>query len=140
VEQAAFQEIIDATQLMNLAVHDQQGPWAATVFYLYHQGSFYYVSSASSRHTRATEVAATIQPEPENWAQICGLQLAGNQHEVTASQRHTLLARYLARYPFVAADAMLSQRLASSRLFCVTPTSLYLIDNRQGFAQRQQLL
>lgn len=143
IEHPVFHEIIGSTQLMNVATVDEAVPWIATVFFIWHQEQFCFVSSERSRHIQAAtqqpQVAATIQPEPENWAAICGLQIAGKQVEVTGVAQAKLLARYLARYPFVAANAMLSEKIKQSHFYAIQPQSIYLIDNRRGFAQRQQL-
>ena len=144
MDHPAFQEIIASTQLMTLATVDEQGPWAATVFFMWHQGQFYFVSSKRSRHIQAATynpvVAATIQPEPDNWGAICGLQLSGTQREVVGAERLAIMARYLSHYPFVAAHAVLREKLNQNGCYAITPETLTLIDNRNGFAQRQTLI
>lgn len=132
---------------MTLATMGREGPWAAAVFYAHDGLALHFLSSPGSRHAldigTGTEVAATIQHDYDDWPGIRGLQLRGRAAPVTAGDQALVQRRYGERFPIVGlpakAPAAIVRALDRIRWYTLRPRSIWLIDNRLGFAHREQL-
>lgn len=140
-------EQLDDHHVLTLATSGPDGPWAAAVFYAYEDLALYFLSSPDSRHAlnigAGAEVAATIQRDYDDWPGIRGLQLRGWAAPIGATNEAGARARYGARFPVVGlaakAPAAIVRALGKARWYVMRPRTAWLIDNRLGFAHREQL-
>jgi hypothetical protein len=134
--------------VLSLATHGPEGPWAASVFYVHVEWTFYFLSDPDSRHSRDialnSRVAATINPDYTDWREIRGVQLAGTAALVTNPGE---LARgftaYQRKYPFVTHErqtpAELARALRHVRLYRLVPSQLLFVDNSHGLGHREEV-
>lgn len=97
---------MDAHTTVNLACSDDEGPWAAAVYYARRELDLVFFSSPGSRHSRAfsadPRAAGTIHGHYERWQDIKGLQLSGRVRPITSpAVLARRLALYIRRHPFV---------------------------------------
>jgi uncharacterized protein YhbP (UPF0306 family) len=121
--------------VLTLSVIDDDGPWAAALFYAADGFRCLFLSDPATRHARAVatnpRVAATIQDQPEDWTQIRGIQLEGTVRRLGGAARAAALARYVARFHRIAADPRLAGAFRKAATYELTPTRLFLVDNRR---------
>src|SRR5690606_9597726 len=87
------------------------------------------------------QVAATIQEDYADWQDIKGIQLEGRVSELLGEEREAAVARYKARYPFVAtAGPEMAAALARVSWYRLRPERLYFIDNSKGLGHRDEIL
>lgn len=139
---AALERALDylgTHHVLTLAVTDRDGPWAAALFYASDGLRCYFLSDPRTRHARAVaanpRVAATIQDQPEDWTAIRGIQLEGTVRRLSGAARAPALARYVARFHRIAADPRLAAAFRRAATYELTPSRLFLVDNRR-FGQR----
>ena len=151
---AAILELLESVGVATLATAGAAGPWAAPVFYASDEAlRLYFVSDARTRHGRdilaRPEVAAAVYSDCTGWVDIRGLQLVGKVEALAGAEREAGLARYLARFPEIAAlsgypdgsdEAEIARRLQAATLYRLTPRRIRLIDNSRGFGFRDELV
>lgn len=127
-------DYLKSHHVLTLSVTDDDGPWAAALFYASDGFRCFFLSDPRTRHARATaanpRVAATIQDQPEDWTQIRGIQLEGTVRRLSGVARAAALARYVARFHRIAADPRLAGAFRKAATYALTPTRLFLVDNR----------
>lgn len=131
-----------------LATQGLEGPWAAAVFYAGDLAGLYFLSSPRSRHalnlTQHPRVAATVQDNCTDWAQIKGIQMEGLCVEIDGSDREQAQGLYAQKFPLVAhaarAPLAIAEALARVRWYRLVPDRLYLLDNSRGFGHREELI
>lgn len=122
----------------SLATVDAHGqPFAANVQYVHDAGyRLYWVSSTSSAHSinldKHPQVAVTIYAHQDEPEQIHGLQLRGTATRLEGNSVDEAYRRYTAKYPFVTGPPY-DKAMKVQRFYCLTPTWLRWIDNREGF-------
>ena len=137
---------------LTLATCDGDKPWAATVFFAADKHfNLYFVSDHRTQHGRdvATNaaVAATINPDCDNWHDVAGLQVRGTVSIVEGVERAKALALYFKKFPQI--DALFQQpegeheetiaaRLKAANFYRIAPEMVRVIDNAQGFGFRQE--
>jgi uncharacterized protein YhbP (UPF0306 family) len=139
------QAYLSAHNVLSLATYGVDGPWAASVFYVHREWTFYFLSGIDSRHSRNisahSRVSATINPDYADWRQICGVQLEGEAALLTNPAEVARCFRaYRRKYPFVdrqQAPAELAQALRSVRLYRLVPERLLFVDNSRGLGHRE---
>ena len=146
--QAAL-ELIRSESTLVLSTHGPEGPWVAPVYYVFHQGGFYFFSATNSRHMRQAMVdsraAAAIFHQSDGWQGIRGIQMSGIVVRVeskTLSMK--IFLHYLQRFAFIRdffADGALPdmQRFSArfkAHLNAFTPNEVCYTDNRFGFGTR----
>lgn len=125
---------------LTLATVDEQGhPHAAALFYAFDQAlRLIFLSDPQTAHVRhlasSPRVAVTIQADGQDWRSIMGLQM----HGVVRAGGDEEARIYLARFPFILQTDTLRQALSQVRFYRMDPTWIRLIDNRQGFAHKQE--
>ncbi len=132
-------------QVMTLATMGPLGLWAAAVFYVSDGFDLYFLSAGHTRHSQNIaanpQVAATIQEDYADWQDIQGIQLEGQVVELTGEAREVAVARYKARYPFVAtAESEIASALARVNWYRLRPERLYFIDNSKGLGHRDEIV
>ena len=143
---AEVRAFLDANAALTLACVDEDGPWAADVYYVRDGRDLLYLSSPESRHARALardpRAAATVHGEATSWKEIRGVQLDGEVAEVEGKAATArLLTLYLAKFPFAegllkAAGAALRKKV---RLYRLTPRTLWFVDNAAGLTGRAEV-
>ena len=125
---------------------------AATVFFAADKNfNLYFVSDHRTRHGREMAanscVAATINPEVDNWNEVRGLQLEGQVEIVSGAGRVKALALYLKKFPQIDAlyaaprdehEETIAKRLQAANFYCIKPDFIRVIDNGQGFGYREE--
>jgi len=144
--------------VVSLATTSGADLWAASVFYAHDVLDLVFVSSPDSRHSRhiaaSGRVAATVDAQQDDWREIRGLQLEGVAGRVAGAELARALDVYLARFPWIS-DLVVPTRstleadivkirvggdLAEVGVYRFAPTRILLIDNRQGFGHREELV
>jgi uncharacterized protein YhbP (UPF0306 family) len=143
LEQAA-ERLAEGRRTMVLATSGE-GPWAAPVYYLFREGSFYFFSSPKSRHVTEAlaggRCAAAIFREGDDWREIEGLQMEGRVEE--AGPDAAVFAAYLRRFPEAA--VLGGKELGGfleklrTRLYRFVPERRLYLNNRLGFGKRVEL-
>jgi len=130
--------------ILTLATVGPDGrPQAADLYYAEADDlTLYFVSAPSSRHVANLapnpRVAATIHADSIQWRDIRGLQLEGTCTRVAAAERADAWARYMAKFPFVLADAALARALQKVDVYRITPQWLRWIDNTARLGHNQE--
>ena len=142
--------ILASCSTMTLATNGPDGPWAADVFFASASaGEHFFISSPNSRHARnllaGANIAATVHPDPgSDWRAIRGLQLEGQAMAVPDAELEYARSVYVEKFPFAAAllrsDSEVASKIAGTTFFVVRVLHLYLVDNRLGFGNRQEIV
>lgn len=151
-----LQEFLRSHDTLTLATVGAAGePQAAAVFYVADDElKLYYLSSPESRHSRnlvcEPRVAANVQEQGQDWETITGVQIEGTAALVEGTDEIARAARMFAeRYEFLRdlleepeanAPSALRGPLRASRFYVLRPSWLRLIDNRQGFGHKEELV
>ena len=137
---------------LTLATCSADKPWAATVFFAADKSfNLYFVSDYRTQHGRdmtANEnVAATINPDCDNWNDVAGLQIRGTVATVDGIERAKALTLYFKKFPQIDAlfqspkgehEATIAARLKAANFYRITPEMVRVIDNAQGFGNRME--
>ena len=141
---AAVLAFLAEQQVMTLATHGADGPWAAAVFYAESGTDLIFVSSPGSRHAGQLALdprcAAAIHGPAADWASIRGIQLEGRVQALQGDARARAQTLYGEKFPFArpaVAAATLLQALARVHWYRLRIERLFLIDNARGFGRRQ---
>jgi len=136
---------------LTLATVSESGqPWAATVFFVGDKDcNLYFVSDHRTQHGRdmATnaDVAATINPDADNWNDVRGLQVRGRVGIVEGAERARALLLYFRKFPQIDAlfqspqdehEETIAARLKAANFYCLRPEMVRVIDNAGGFRKR----
>lgn len=127
--------------LATVGPHGQ--PQAADLYYAEtDELTLYFVSLPGSRHAaniaRDPRVAVTIHADSVRWRDIRGVQLEGTCAPVTGAERAGAYARYIAKFPFILADAALARALQKVDVYRITPHWLRWIDNSSGLGHNPE--
>jgi uncharacterized protein YhbP (UPF0306 family) len=138
-------EYLSQHQVMTLATVGESGPWAAAVFYVNLEFTFYFLSAAHTRHAQnfvdRPQVAATIQEDYEDWPAIKGIQLEGLVTRLEGQPKQQAQTLYKEKYPFIGkAPAQILSALARVNWYQLQPKRLYFIDNSKGLGHRDEIL
>ncbi len=134
--------------VMTLATTGPEGIWAAAVFYVNDGFTLYFLSAATTRHSRniaaQPDIAATIQEDYKDWPNIKGIQLEGTVQQIKGAERVAAIARYGLKFPVVGqlaqAPAEIAKAMSKVAWYKVTPECLYFIDNSLGLGHRDEIL
>jgi uncharacterized protein len=139
---------------LTLATCNDSSPWAATVFFVADKNfNFYFVSDYRTQHGRDMainqKVAATINPDCDNWHAVAGMQLRGKVTIVDGMERAKALALYFAKFPQIDAlfaspqgeqEETIARRLNAANFYKITPELIRVIDNAKGFGYRYEFV
>jgi uncharacterized protein YhbP (UPF0306 family) len=138
--------LLDAHHVMSLATIGDDGPHAASLFYVRDGYALIWLSDPASRHSRhigeRAEVAATIAGDYSDFADIRGLQVHGRARRIDHAQEQARgRDRLTARYPFLQRlfGADLRHAVERAQLYRLEPERIVLIDNRRGFGSKETL-
>jgi len=133
--------LLAETRSLSLATLDPDGrPRATPLFFAFDdQACLFFLSERETQHcrnlSRDSSAAASLYPEVADWHEIRGLQIRGFASVVPASEREPALALYTTRFPFA---GELGGIVSLSEIYCLHPTWVRLIDNRQGFGYKRE--
>lgn len=153
-QHAALLSFLNAHTTFALASSDASQPWVCSLFYAADSTCcLYYISSESVRHSKQiannANVAATISGQSSDWATLTGVQLVGTVRPLSGDSQAAARECYLARFPQInrmltapaePQQALIAERLLTSRVYCLTPSWARLIDNQKGFGHKQEFL
>lgn len=152
VARARAQDFCAAISTLTLATCNEDLPWAATVFFAADSKfNLYFVSDHRTQHGRDmaanNKVAATINPDCDNWHDVAGLQIRGQVSIVEGVERAKALALYFKKFPQIDAlfaspegehEETIAKRLKAANFYKIAPTMIRVIDNEQGFGYREE--
>ncbi|MBI3079278.1 MAG: pyridoxamine 5'-phosphate oxidase family protein [Deltaproteobacteria bacterium] len=138
--------------VLSLAVAGEDGPWAASLFYVNDGLTLYFLSDPLARHGQAVardpRVAATINEDYREWKEIKGIQMEARCELVTSeAERLRAMALYIKKYPFVAAffspasllSKTIREKVGKVKLYRLQVERVWFIDNEKGFGYREEL-
>lgn len=138
-------DLLGRYHVVTLACRDDQGTWAAAVFFAHDGLNLYFMSSAQSRHVRCLEfdpyLAGVIQGPAHDWQSIVGLQVLGKTEQVPLEGVAAAWKIYAQRFPFAdepggKADPALAKALKKASWFRLSICEAVILDNTRGFANR----
>ena len=146
------QKYLQQYSTLTLATSQNDEPWAATVFFVSDADlNLYFVSDYRTHHgrdiTANDNVAATINPDCDNWHDVHGVQLQGKVAVAEGLQRAKALMLYLKKFPQIDQlyakpkgehEETIAKRLKAANFYCIKPDWLRFIDNSQGFGHREE--
>ena len=137
---------------MTLATVDENGTWAAPVYYVFFNSAFYFLSDPKSRHIQDSlqnvQAAASVHAAASTWQAIRGVQMSGRVQPVAVGREALQVLRaYLAKYPFTREffpknsplDLTSFSKRFGVRLYKFIPTLVYYLDNQIRFAFRAEV-
>ena len=139
---------LDAHHVMSLATIGQDGPHAASLFYVRDVFALIWLSDSASRHSFHIDaypnVAATIAPDYCDFPEIQGLQVCGQAERIRAELEQARARKCLqTRYPFLQNASAGSRELRDAynhaQIYRLNPARMVLIDNRRGFGSKEVL-
>jgi uncharacterized protein YhbP (UPF0306 family) len=136
---------LESHNVVTLATHGVQGPWAAALCYVSDGFNLYFLSAATTRHIvnlkTQPQVAATIQEDYTQWTDIRGIQLEGIARPVADGEQATVIHRYQQKFPIVGEDAPkeIARAMAKITWWKLTPERIYFIDNSRGLGHRDEV-
>jgi len=149
---ARARDFCAAISTLTLATCNEDSPWAATVFFAADSKfNLYFVSDHRTQHGRDmaanNKVAATINPDCDNWHNVAGLQIRGQVSIVEGVERAKALALYFKKFPQIDAlfaspegehEETIAKRLKAANFYKIAPAMIRVIDNEQGFGYRKE--
>lgn len=132
--------------VMTLGTVGPGGPWAAAVFYAWHEGGLIFLSAPTTRHARNlagdARCAATIHDDTGDWKAVKGLQIEGRVQRLDGAAAKAAREAYAGKFPLLSPLATLppaiTEALAKICWYRLAPARLYFIDNARGFGQRRE--
>jgi len=122
---------------MTIATVTKDQPWAAVVFFAYDDAlNLYFLSDQRTRHSREinnnSKVAVTINKEWSEPSLVRGIQIEGMAQVVVVNELPHAFATYIKRFPttkdFIADIKVFMEKEFNTRIFKVTPSKIYLLD------------
>ncbi|HEX3033291.1 MAG TPA: pyridoxamine 5'-phosphate oxidase family protein [Bacillota bacterium] len=122
-------------------------PHAAPLFFASSGFTLYFLSDPATRHSGNLVdnplVSVVVTEDYQQWRDIKGIQLEGKAEKVTGGlEKAKGMAVYLKKFPFVT-DFLQSkdfrETAAKVQLYKITPTTIWFLDNAQGFSHRKRL-
>lgn len=144
--QERIKDILKEQRIITLSTHDENGPWAAPVFFAQKDYDIYFVSNPKSRHSRAVisnkVMAGAVYNSNSVWRDVQGLQLSGSvsilsdKKEVKEAQKI-----YTGKFPFTGVffsqqdklPAPLRAKVSDVCFFHFKPERIVLVDNSIHF-------
>ena len=145
-------QLIAEQTTLTLATAQGDTAWAAPVYYVFLNATFYFLSRPDSRHIQEAlgndQASAAVHVPAATWQEIKGLQMAGRIRAVKPGMEAVrVLKAYLNKYPFTtdffkestSLDLQSFTDRFGVRLYGFTPTLVYYLDNQIKFAFRQEV-
>jgi uncharacterized protein YhbP (UPF0306 family) len=139
------EEILGQQRIVTLSINDDEGPWAAPVFFAQEGFDLYFVSNPLSRHGRAAaghpECAAAVFNANSEWRKVQGLQMEGALKLLDEDEGKHALKTYTRKFPFTGVFFSQQQNLPEPLRVKVSDVRFYrfrarrivLVDNTVRF-------
>jgi len=141
--QDACLELIHDTRVMTLSTRDDGGSWAAPVYYLFRDSSFYFFSNPGARHILEGEGrtgAASIFKDSAQFSQLRGIQMSGRIDRCPKGKQSAAVALdYLRKYGIQAGPGNILtffKTRFNASMYRFIPEKTYYMDNRRGIGNR----
>lgn len=144
--QERISRILVINRVMTLATTDSQGIWTAPVFFANDDYDLIWVSSPSSRHSKAIAsnpaVATSVYNSKSEWQKIQGLQIEGTAEAPEDKETiRELRDIYTRKFPFTGKffneqrnlPPELRERIQDVRFYRLRPHRIVLVDNTVHF-------
>ncbi len=144
------EKLIREQNAMTLATAREGVPWAAPVYYVFHDACFYFFSSPASRHIRESSASgcasAAIHPEAGTWQDIRGIQMDGSIDAVVRNlEAVAVIGKYLKKFSFTkqffSQEQSFTLKAFSERfkvgLYRFRPGTIYYLNNSIAFGFRE---
>jgi len=137
-------EVLKTTHLMSLATNDENGPWVADVVFIHDKDlNIYWMSDPNTRHSKAISLnkksAGTITYSTKSKELNFGIQFEGISEKLEGVQIN-LLTKHLAKRGHSKPKLLqASEILDGDSWYKLTPTKIYLIDEKNFGFNRQEL-
>ncbi|MEJ5369108.1 MAG: pyridoxamine 5'-phosphate oxidase family protein [Bryobacteraceae bacterium] len=131
--------LLDSQWTMVLGVTlDSGAAHCAPLYFVRGEGfTLYWLSSPESLHSRViaagAPVSASVFRPSRQWNELRGLQIRGAARPVR--KHRALIEKYKSKFSL---GAELDPVISRSRLYCLEPRWMRLIDNRRGFGWNQE--
>jgi uncharacterized protein YhbP (UPF0306 family) len=145
-------KLIEEQHIMTLATAGERGPWAAPVYYVFLEPSFYFFSDPASRHIedclQSPLASAAVFAPVFSWQDIRGLQMSGAVEAVMPGLAALkAVGSYLVKFPFAKGFFNPSEPIDLNafsnrfrvRLYRFKPALVYYLDNSIAFGFRQRV-
>jgi uncharacterized protein len=129
-------EFIESRHCMSISVCTPEGPWSATVFYVYDRESMrlIFVSDEQTRHGIAIQknpkISGTISNDEFNILKIQGIQFEGDAKLTDSIYTHKAKVLFLKKFPFAIVRKL--------TLWFVEPKHVKMTDNTLFFSAKIQ--
>lgn len=143
---------IRSCHIMTLGTSDIKKVWTSPVFYLYSGSAFYFFSKKTSRHiqfAKKTGIAsASIHHNPEEWADIKGIQMEGSISEASHDKKSVeAFKTYMKRFSFIqeiiknpfSGSLVNFQEQFKVRWYTFIPEKMIYVDNSVHFGFKLEL-
>jgi uncharacterized protein len=144
VSAEAVRDLLDGRSTLTLACRDDEGPWAADVYFVRVGRDLLYFSAPRSRHAAALALdpraAGTVHADSTGWRDIRGVQIEGRVDPVVGvAEKARITAAYLAKFPLameVFGRKGVGEKVALYRL---TPSRVLFVSNAKEFGDRMEV-
>ena len=139
-------------QAMTLATAEKNKAWAAPVFYVNKELSFYFFSNPNSRHIKEAlesgQAACTIYEKDTSWQNLIGLQMSGKILMVPGGvEASKAILAYVKKFPLVKTFFSRIKNLNlndfsskfHAKLYCFIPDFIFFMDNSVNFGFRTEI-
>ena len=144
-------EFINTQHIMTIATSDNQSPWAAPLYYIFHGSAFYFFSKSSSKHItdalKTKKAAASIHFQSTGWADIRGIQMTGKISDTGINKKSGLAFNaYLKKFDFIGEiktavtlinDITSVESAFKVKFYKFTPELIYYLDNNIEFGFKE---
>lgn len=152
MEKDKIKGLIYDTRVMTLAVSNDDIPWSAPVYFVFHDSAFYFFSSEKSLHIQYAEnrktISASIFQDSDQMDEIFGLQMSGVLEKINKKTLYIVLVKkYVAKFSFLK-KIFGSQLIENkdffldkfkSHLYCFYPEKIFLSDNSRTTDKRTSI-
>ena len=133
--------------VLNLATSGPEGIWSAAVFYANEGFALYFLSAATSRHSRNIagnpDVAGTVHEDYRDWPKIKGIQFEGAAAQLDGEEKEHAVRQYGKKFPDISEPGTAPKEIAAALVhvawYRVRPKRIYFIDNALGFGHREEV-
>jgi uncharacterized protein YhbP (UPF0306 family) len=147
-QEPGYQELIETSNVMNIAICDCNGPWSAPVYYVLLGQNFYFFSNPDARHIKMAEnqlSSAAIYKDDPCINNLQGVQMSGKTQKASLGAKSISVAKkYCNRFKIKIKVKDLdildffSLKVHAS-LYRFEPDLIYYMDNKQGFGHRERI-
>jgi uncharacterized protein YhbP (UPF0306 family) len=145
-------DLIESQSTMTLATAKAREAWAAPVYFVYSDTSFYFFSDPASRHIQESQASgqasSAISAKASSWVEIRGIQMSGRIELVPAGfEAIEAVKAYSKKFPFVkdffSSGQLLDPAAFAKRfrvkLYRFKPDLIYYLDNGIRFGFREEI-